>query len=54
MKEMKAEYFFPLFLIALDVGAASVYFFSGDYKKQYIGCGSSPQCMCNFLGGCYE
>lgn len=33
MKEMKAECFFPLLLIALDVGAASVYFFSGDYKK---------------------
>lgn len=33
MKEMKAEYFFPLLLIVLDVGAASVYFFSGDYKK---------------------
>lgn len=33
MKEMKAEYFFPLLLIVLDVSAASVYFFSGDYKK---------------------
>ena len=33
MKKMKAEYFFPLLLIALDVAAASVYAFSGDIKK---------------------
>ena len=33
MKNMKAEYFFPMLLIALDVGAASVYAFSGDIKK---------------------
>lgn len=33
MNKMKAEYFFPLLLIALDVGAASVYAFSGDIKK---------------------
>lgn len=33
MNKMKAEYFFPLLLIVLDVGAASVYAFSGDIKK---------------------
>lgn len=32
MNRMKAEYFSPLLLIALDVGAASVYAFSGDIK----------------------
>ena len=30
---MKKEYIFPLILIALDLGAAAVYGYSGDYKK---------------------
>lgn len=27
------KYFFPITMIALDIGAAAVYFFSRDYKK---------------------
>jgi hypothetical protein len=52
MNKMKAEYFFPLLLIALDVGAASVYAFSGDIKKGgVLDCRRSIECMRDFLGG---
>lgn len=30
---MMNKYIFPLLLIALDVGAAGVYLFDGDFKK---------------------
>lgn len=30
---MKSQHIFPLILIALDVGAAIVYGFSGDWRK---------------------
>ena len=30
---MKAQYIFPLLLIALDLGSAAVYCFSGDWRK---------------------
>ena len=30
---MKQQYIFPLLLIALDIGAAVIYGFSGDLRK---------------------
>lgn len=30
---MKAQHIFPLMLIALDVGSAIMYAFSGDWRK---------------------
>ena len=30
---MKSQYMFPLLLIILDIGAAAMYGFSGDWRK---------------------